>query len=72
MPGMDGLELAAAVKRQCPTQPIMLISAYIELIKNDERLSLVDLAIGKMFSLGELRAALAGLFPPAGSARKPL
>jgi CheY-like chemotaxis protein len=72
MPGMDGLELAAAVKRQCPTQPIMLISAYIELIKNDERLSLVDLAIGKMFSLGELRAALAGLFPPPGSARKPL
>lgn len=72
MPEMDGLEFAAAVKKQCPTQPIILISAYIELIKNDERLSTVDLAIGKVFSLGELRAALARLFPPAGPARKPL
>lgn len=72
MPEMDGLEFAAAVKGQCPTQPIMLISAYIELIKNDERLSTVDLAIGKVFSLGELRAALARLFPPAESPRKPL
>lgn len=71
MPEMDGLEFAAAVKKQCPTQPIMLISAYIELIKTDERLSTVDLAIGKVFSLGELRAALVRLFPPARPARNP-
>ena len=63
MPEMDGLELALAVKQRRPGQLIILISAYIELIKKDERLPAVDVAMGKVFSLGDLRAALAKCFP---------
>src|SRR5215831_4591266 len=33
MPGMDGLELAEAIKRVSPTTPVILLTAHLELIK---------------------------------------
>jgi two-component system capsular synthesis sensor histidine kinase RcsC len=64
MPNLDGLELAAAIKKLSPLQPIILITAYAESLKGDrERLANVDFVLEKPFSLQQLQDALARTFP---------
>lgn len=64
MPIMDGLELAEAIKQRSPGTPIILITAYLELIKKTEgKVSNVDLLLSKPFSIVELQSALQKIFP---------
>jgi putative nucleotidyltransferase with HDIG domain len=59
MPAMRGDELAAAIKRRAPSQPIVMITAYPEAFDSpDNRLRGVDLFLAKPFELGNLREAI--------------
>jgi CheY-like chemotaxis protein len=65
MAKMDGLELAEAIKKLCPSQPIILITAHLEAIKTSMgSVSNIDALLGKPFSIGDLQAALNSVFPP--------
>jgi two-component system capsular synthesis sensor histidine kinase RcsC len=59
MPWMKGDELAAAIKRLVPTQPVILISAYAETLVVCGNLRCVDAVLGKPFLLADLRRAIA-------------
>jgi two-component system cell cycle response regulator CpdR len=66
MSNMDGLELAEAIKMRSPATPVILLTAYLELIKGTGgKVSNVDLLLGKPCSIMELQAALRKIFPPA-------
>ncbi|HEY5913136.1 MAG TPA: response regulator [Verrucomicrobiae bacterium] len=72
MPGMHGTELAAAIKKLDPRQPVLLITAYPEtLVALKTPVAGVDLVIGKPFSHEQLRQALTNtiaksqILPPA-------
>lgn len=59
MPGMKGNELAAQIKARNPKQPIVMITAYAEMLTaNDTPLDAVDCVISKPFPLEDLRAAI--------------
>jgi CheY-like chemotaxis protein len=60
MPGMRGNELAAQVKALNPNQPIVMITAYAEMLSaNQTPLDAVDTVISKPFLLEDLRSAVA-------------
>jgi CheY-like chemotaxis protein len=60
MPGMKGNELAAQIKALDPKQPIVMITAYAEMLAaNQTPLDAVDSVISKPFLLEDLRAAIA-------------
>jgi len=60
MPDMKGDELAAAIKLRAPDQPVVMITAYAELLQaSGNQLSGVDFVISKPFLLENLREALA-------------
>ena len=60
MPVMKGDELAAAVKAKAPTQPIVMITAYAEMLQTSGNpLTGVDAIISKPFLLDDLREAMA-------------
>jgi len=60
MPDMKGDELAAAIKARNPRQPIILITAYAEMLKSSGHpLAGIEGVIGKPFLLEDLRAAIA-------------
>ena len=60
MPVMKGDELAAAVKVLNPGQPVIMITAYAEMLQSSGNpLSGVDRLISKPFLLGDLREAIA-------------
>ncbi|SPE51848.1 Histidine kinase (fragment) [Verrucomicrobia bacterium] len=62
MPEMKGNELAAAIRRLAPTQPIIMITAYPNsLIGADNP---VDQVLTKPFRLDDLRQAIAGVLDP--------
>jgi CheY-like chemotaxis protein len=64
MSGMKGDELAAVIKQRLPHQPIIMITAYAEMLKSSSNpLPGVDFIISKPFSLAELREAIAGVLP---------
>ena len=64
MPGMKGDELAAVIKQRLPHQPIIMITAYAEMLKSSSNpLPGVDFIISKPFSLADLREAIAGVLP---------
>jgi len=64
MPGMNGDELAAAIKALDLNQPIVMITAYPELLAaSGTPLVGVDLLIRKPFDLQEVRNALRKLWP---------
>ena len=64
MPGMKGDELAAVIKQRLPHQPIIMITAYAEMLKSSgDPLPGVDFIISKPFSLADLREAMAGVLP---------
>jgi len=60
MAGMKGDELAAIIKKRLPHQPIIMISAYAEML---QPLPGVDFIISKPFLLKDLREAIARVLP---------
>jgi DNA-binding NtrC family response regulator len=59
MPGMKGDELAVAIKSLAPEQPVVLITAYAEMLKSEATpLRAVDFIVGKPFLLENLREAI--------------
>jgi CheY-like chemotaxis protein len=64
MPVMKGDELAAAIKARDPKQPIVLITAYAEMLQaSGNPLTGVDFVISKPFLLENLREAIAKVAP---------
>ncbi len=62
MPTMDGGELAAAIKHQAPTLPIVLLTAYAERFRSQRHgLCGIDVVIDKPLPMNSLREALAKL-----------
>jgi CheY-like chemotaxis protein len=60
MPGMKGNELAAQIRKLDPKQPIVMITAYAEMLSaNKTPLDAVDCVISKPFLLEDLRGAIA-------------
>ena len=61
---MDGLELAAAIKQDSPTTPVILITAHADSIRSEMgSVSNVDYLLGKPLSVLDLHAAISKLFP---------
>jgi CheY-like chemotaxis protein len=66
MPVMKGDELAAIIKKRDPKQPVILITAYAEMLQSTGNpLTGVDFVISKPFLLENLREALVKVSPPA-------
>ena len=59
MTGMKGDELAAIIKKRLPHLPIIMITAYAEILKSSGNpLGGLDCVISKPFLLTELRQAI--------------
>jgi CheY-like chemotaxis protein len=59
MPAMKGDELAVAIKSRNPWQPVVLITAYAEMLKaSNNPLRGVDFIVSKPFLLENLREAI--------------
>jgi CheY-like chemotaxis protein len=59
MPNMKGDELAAAIKAKSPKQPVVMITAYAEMLESSGTpLTGVDFVISKPFLLDNLREAI--------------
>ncbi len=68
MPGMKGDELAAAVKSRSPGQPVVMITAYAEMLQSSGKsLPGVDFVVSKPFLLEHLREAIATVLPDESS-----
>jgi CheY-like chemotaxis protein len=64
MPVMKGDELAAAIKARSPKQPVVMITAYAEMLQSSGNpLTGVDFVISKPFLLENLREAIAKVGP---------
>jgi CheY-like chemotaxis protein len=64
MPDMKGDELAAAIKARDPKQPVVMITAYAEMLQaSGNPLTGVDFIISKPFLLENLREAIAKVTP---------
>ena len=68
MPGMKGDELAAAIKARSPRQPVVMITAYAEMLQSSgKQLPGVDFLVSKPFLLEHLREAISTVLPEPGS-----
>jgi CheY-like chemotaxis protein len=68
MPGMKGDELAAAIKAKSALQPVVMITAYAEMLQSSgKKLNGVDFLISKPFLLEHLREAIATVLPDSHS-----
>jgi len=68
MPQMKGDEFATTIKARDPHQPVVMITAYAELLQSSKRpLAGVDFMISKPFLLENLREALAKVASPGQS-----
>lgn len=66
MPAMKGDELARAIKARDPRQPVVMITAYAEMLQsNATPLPGVDFMISKPFLLENLREAISRVTPAA-------
>src|ERR1041385_7715546 len=64
MPGMKGDELAAAIKAKEPRQPVVMITAYAEMLQSSgKKLTGVDFLVSKPFLLEHLREAISSVLP---------
>jgi len=64
MPGMKGDELAAVIKQRLHHQPIIMISAYAEMLKSyGNPLTGVDFMLSKPFFMADLREAVTRVLP---------
>lgn len=69
MPNMKGDELAVAIKARAPKQPVVMITAYAEMLHAaGNPLTGVDCVISKPFLLENLREAIAKVSPSAAQA----
>ena len=69
MPTMKGDELAQAIKARDPHQPVVMITAYAEMLQaSGTALPGVDFMISKPFLLENLREAIARVTPAARKA----
>jgi CheY-like chemotaxis protein len=60
MPGMRGDELAAEIKKRNPNQPVVMVTAYAEVLHASKTpLQGIDFLIPKPFLLENLREAIA-------------
>ncbi|MGO9244160.1 MAG: response regulator [Verrucomicrobiia bacterium] len=59
MPNMNGNELAARIKQVSPTQPILMITAYADRLRESD--NPVDAILDKPFQIEDLRRAVAKL-----------
>src|SRR5262249_46484275 len=60
MPEMNGDALAAEIKRAKPSQPVILLTGFGDLMASSgEKPAAIDLVVGKPFTLGSLRKAIA-------------
>ncbi len=59
MPEMQGNELAIQIKRMAPSQPVLMVTAYVEKLV-DSGLP-VDAVLGKPFAVEDLRQAIGKL-----------
>ena len=65
MPAMKGDQLAAAIKARAPAQPVVMITAYAEMLQATGKLYPgVDSIISKPFLLQNLRDAIAKVVLP--------
>ena len=70
MPTMKGDELAAIIKARDPKQPVIMITAYAEMLQaSGNPLGGVDLVVSKPFLLENLREAIAKVTPLAADRR---
>jgi CheY-like chemotaxis protein len=60
MPGMNGNQLAAAIKAGAPDQPVVMITAHAGTLPPSPD---VDFVVGKPFRLEHLREAIAKVLP---------
>jgi len=68
MPGMSGEQLAAEIKRQSPSTPVILLTGFGMFMQADELPAGVALILSKPIGLVELRVALRQVLqPPAKS-----
>ena len=59
MPSVKGDELAIAIKKIAPEQPVVMVTAYAEMLRASEQpLTSVNLVISKPFLLENLREAI--------------
>jgi CheY-like chemotaxis protein len=63
MPEMNGHELASIIKARDPRQPIIMVTAYADMVSDMTPVPQVDLVIGKPWSMDELRAAISKVLP---------
>ncbi len=59
MPGMKGWEVALNIKVKAPALPILMITAYVEMLSGADKP--VDAVLGKPFAVDELRSAVGKL-----------
>ena len=72
MPTMKGDELAAAIKARSPTQPVVMITAYAEMLKSSGNpMTGVDFLISKPFLLEDLRRAISKVAPTSRAKSSP-
>jgi len=57
MPGIQGSQLALIIREIVPALPIVMITAYLEKLRDDDKP--VDAVIGKPFSIETLRRTIA-------------
>ena len=70
MPVMKGDQLAMQIKARLPQQPVIMITAYADMLQSSGNvLPGVDCLIGKPFLLEDLRAAILKVLPEADSAQ---
>jgi CheY-like chemotaxis protein len=61
MPAMKGDELACAIKKRAPAQPVMLLTAYPERLETGGHSLAIDYVIGKPFDMDCMRAVITRL-----------
>jgi CheY-like chemotaxis protein len=72
MPVMKGDELALAIKARNPKQPVVMITAYAEMLQSARTpLPGVDFIISKPFLIENLREAIAKVTPGDGHQGEP-
>lgn len=65
MPGMKGDELGSKIKALVPNQPVVLITAYAEMLRGAEQpVAGIDYLVSKPFLLEHLRQAIVAVSPP--------
>jgi CheY-like chemotaxis protein len=64
MPGMNGNQLADAIKADAPDQPVIMITGHAETLLPSPS---VDFVVGKPFRLEHLREAIAKVMPEVSS-----